>query len=164
VKATFFMGGKWAESHPREAAFLGSRSQFEIGSHSWSHIDLSKATDSQLDEQIDRAQTVIAARTGRTPLLFRLPFGFSGPNTVKRISEHGLWTIQWDVVTGDPDPDFRTKQIMQQVRESLGDGSIIIMHANGKGRHTAEALPTVLDYLKSKGYEIVTVGELMGYL
>ena len=40
-------------------------------------------------------------------------------------------------------------------------GSIILMHANGRGYHTAEALPAVIAGLKAKGFEFVTVYELM---
>ena len=40
-------------------------------------------------------------------------------------------------------------------------GSIIIAHANGRGYHTAEALPRAIAGLKAKGYEFVTVSELL---
>lgn len=40
-------------------------------------------------------------------------------------------------------------------------GSIIIMHANGRGVHTADALPSVISYLRSRGCKLVTVSELL---
>jgi peptidoglycan/xylan/chitin deacetylase (PgdA/CDA1 family) len=41
-------------------------------------------------------------------------------------------------------------------------GSIIIMHVNGRGWHTAEALPEILRRLRAKGYRFVTVSQLLG--
>jgi len=36
------------------------------------------------------------------------------------------------------------------------------MHANGRGWHTAEALPGIIEYLRSQGYTLVTVSQLIG--
>jgi len=35
------------------------------------------------------------------------------------------------------------------------------MHMNGRGRHTAEALPAIIDELRRRGFTLVTVGELI---
>ena len=48
------------------------------------------------------------------------------------------------------------------MRERVQNGSIIIMHANGRGWHTAEALPQMIEYLQSQGYIMVTVSQLLG--
>jgi peptidoglycan/xylan/chitin deacetylase (PgdA/CDA1 family) len=73
-----------------------------------------------------------------------------------------LRAIQWDVVTGDPDPNITAEMILETVKARVSNGSIIIMHVNGRGWHTAEALPEVIDWLRSQGYELVTVSELLG--
>jgi peptidoglycan/xylan/chitin deacetylase (PgdA/CDA1 family) len=69
--------------------------------------------------------------------------------------------VQWSVETGDPDKNITAKAILKTVKAKAKGGSIVIMHANGRGWHSAEALPGVIDYLHSKGYEIVTVSELL---
>lgn len=48
------------------------------------------------------------------------------------------------------------------VRERVQNGSIIVMHANGRGWHTAESLPQMIEYLQSQGYTLVTVSQLLG--
>ena len=73
-----------------------------------------------------------------------------------------MTTIQWDSETGDPDPTFDAAKIQWAVEEVAQNGSIIIMHANGNGIHTAEALPGVIDFLLGEGYTLVTVSQLIG--
>ena len=75
---------------------------------------------------------------------------------------NGLYTIQWDVETGDPDPNIDAARMNRAVRERVQNGSIIIMHANGRGWHTAEALPEMIEYLQNQGYTLVTVSQLIG--
>jgi peptidoglycan/xylan/chitin deacetylase (PgdA/CDA1 family) len=72
----------------------------------------------------------------------------------------GLRAVQWDVVTDDPEQHVSAADIVKIVKEEAVGGSIIIMHANGRGWHTAEALPAMIDYLRAAGYELVTVDEL----
>ena len=69
--------------------------------------------------------------------------------------------IQWDVVTGDPDRNVLAADIVDNVRRGAKNGSIVIMHANGRGWHTAEALPQVIDLLRQRGFELVTVSKLL---
>jgi peptidoglycan/xylan/chitin deacetylase (PgdA/CDA1 family) len=78
------------------------------------------------------------------------------------IAAHGMYTIQWEVVTADPVPDNLADNILRIVQDKTQNGSIIIMHANGRGWHTAEALPGMIDYLRAEGYTLVTVSQLLG--
>jgi peptidoglycan/xylan/chitin deacetylase (PgdA/CDA1 family) len=65
-------------------------------------------------------------------------------------------------VTADPVPDNDAENINRLVRERVQNGSIIVMHANGRGWHTAEALPKMIGYLRDSGYTLVTVSKLIG--
>jgi peptidoglycan/xylan/chitin deacetylase (PgdA/CDA1 family) len=40
-------------------------------------------------------------------------------------------------------------------------GSIVIFHINARGRHTAEALPTILRDLRARGLRFVPLPELL---
>ncbi len=160
--ATFFMGGDWMRTHPQETALLGSYPFFELGNHSWSHPDLRSLSDEALDLEIVQTQDLLYLLTGRQGQLFRLPYGYGDERVLNAIAAHGLYTIQWDVETGDPDPNFSAETIRRAVREGVQNGSIIIMHANGRGWHTAEALPGILEELGSRGFVPVTVTELLG--
>lgn len=159
--ATFFMGGKWARSHPAEASFLAQHEYFEIGNHSWTHKDFAKVTDAEIHEEIELAQVAIWETTGRTPRVFRLPYGTYDQRALTIIGEHGMPAIQWSVVSGDPDRNVTASGIIRVVKQKASPGAIVIMHANGRGWNTAEALPTVIDDLRAAGYELVTVSELL---
>ena len=160
--ATFFVGGDWARTHVSETLLLANTPLFELGNHSWSHPDLVELDRDQIVQEVLQTQEMLYQITGRQPGLFRLPGGtYNGP-VLNAIAAQGLYTIQWDVVTADPVPDNMPDNINRIVQEGVQNGSIIIMHANGRGWHTAEALPQMIAYLRSQGYLLVTVSQLLG--
>lgn len=162
VPATFFMGGDWMRTHVDETLLLASNPKFELGNHSWSHPDLPGLSEEAITKQIVKTQNLLYQLTGRQAKLFRLPAGLYDDLTLSVIAWNGLYTIQWDVETGDPDPTIDAARMNWAVRERVQNGSIIIMHANGRGWHTAEALPEMIEYLQSQGYTLVTVSQLLG--
>ena len=162
VPATFFMGGDWMRTHVDETLLLASNPKFELGNHSWSHPDLPGLSEEIISKEIVKTQNLLYQLTGRQAKLFRLPAGLYDDLTLSVIAWHGLYTIQWDVETGDPDPTIDAERMNWAMRERVQNGSIIIMHANGRGWHTAEALPEMIEYLQSEGYILVTVSQLLG--
>src|SRR5512138_1797717 len=160
--ATFFMGGDWMRTHVDETLFLASNPKFELGNHSWSHPDFPGLSEEAMTKEILKTQNLLYQLTGRQARLFRLPAGLYDDLTLSVVAWHGLYTIQWDVETGDPDPTIDAERMNWAVRERVQNGSIIIMHANGRGWHTAEALPEMIQYLRGKGYTLVTVSQLLG--
>jgi len=162
VPATFFMGGDWMRTHVDETLLLASNPNFELGNHSWSHPDLPGLSAEVISSEIVNTQNLLYKLTGRQSTLFRLPAGKYDDLTLGLIAWHGLKTIQWDVETGDPDPTIDAERMNWAVRERVQNGSIIVMHANGRGWHTAEALPQMIKYLREQGYTLVTVSQLLG--
>ena len=51
--------------------------------------------------------------------------------------------------------------LTQEALRHVRPGSIVLMHANGRGYNTAAAVPTIVQKLKAQGYELVTVSELL---
>jgi peptidoglycan/xylan/chitin deacetylase (PgdA/CDA1 family) len=162
VPATFFMGGDWMRTHPEQTQLLAANPKFELGNHSWSHPDLPDLNETQISAEIVKTQDMLYKLTGRTARLFRLPSGLSNDLTLSVLAWHGLYTIQWDVDSGDPAPDVSAERMNKAVRERIKNGSIILMHANGRGWNTAEALPEMIEMLQSQGYTLVTVSQLLG--
>ena len=162
VPATFFMGGDWMRTHVDETLLLASNPKFELGNHSWSHPDLPGLSEEIITKEIVKTQNMLYQLTGRQAKLFRLPSGLYDDLTLSVIAWNGLYTIQWDVETGDPDPTIDAERMNWAVRERVQNGSIIIMHANGRGWHSAEALPQMIEYLQGQGYTLVTVSQLLG--
>jgi peptidoglycan/xylan/chitin deacetylase (PgdA/CDA1 family) len=159
--ATFFLGGEWIRDHPANARELADNPLFQLGNHSWSHADLTSITSDQIEQEIALAQDELYKLNNRRNTLFRLPYGFFNDQVLKIIGDDGLYTIQWEVVSGDPDPNVSAAAMIDWVLQQVQPGSIIIMHANGRGWHTAEALPTIIQSLHDKGFTPVTIAELL---
>jgi len=160
--ATFFLGGDWMRTHPEETLVLANNPQFELGNHSWSHPDMRALEEVDISREILMTQDILYRLTGRQARLFRLPAGLSNDLVLSVVAWNGLTTIQWDADTADPVFTNDADNINKLVRERVQNGSIVLMHANGRGWHTAEALPGIISYLRSSGYTLVTVSQLIG--
>jgi peptidoglycan-N-acetylglucosamine deacetylase len=159
--ATFFLGGEWIRDHESNARELANNPLFQLGNHSWSHADFSKISAEQMAQEIGLAQDMLSKLTGRQNNLFRLPYGFYNAEALKMLGDDGLYTIQWEIESGDPDPNIDAAAMTPWVLQQAQSGSIIIMHANGRGWHTAEALPGIIKTLRERGYTLVTISELL---
>jgi peptidoglycan-N-acetylglucosamine deacetylase len=182
IKATFFMGGKWMLSHRERSQQLMSDTLFETANHSWEHRNLRDLAGPAMTDEIKNAQlayeqvreelqakqclapgsrTLAAQQAPRRLGYFRFPYGACSPQALDEVAGMGLLPIQWDVSSGDPTASVSSAGIVQNVVESVRPGSIVLFHANGRGWHTEAALPAIIASLKAKGYEFVTVTELL---
>lgn len=161
VSATIFLGGKWAESHPKESRLLSELPHIEIAQHSYIHPHYLALKSSQIVSDMLRAQAAIKKVTGKTPLFIRPPYGESDSRVHILSRSVGLQPILWSIVSGDPDPHVSASSMKHSILKQVKNGSIIIMHINGRGWHTAEALPTIISELKKRKFEFITVGQGM---
>jgi peptidoglycan/xylan/chitin deacetylase (PgdA/CDA1 family) len=172
VPATFFPSGRWLETHRERAAELVGDPLFVVGNHSFDHPDLhnfgaDKVTAEILltEASLVRARAAASARCGR-PIaapamrLFRFPYGSCAANGIADANAIGSVVIQWDVVSGDPD-GTSAGDIVRNVMREVKPGSISVMHANGRGTHTAEALAILVPKLRTMGYTFATVPALL---
>lgn len=160
--ATFFLGGDWMRTHVAETRLLDSQPLFELGNHSWSHPDMRELDEPQMHAEVKLTQDLMYRITGHQTRLFRFPSGWHNDLALSVVAWQGLYTIQWDVVIADPVPDNTADNILKLVQERTQNGSIVVMHANGRGWHTAEALPLIVAYLRGEGYCLVTVSQMVG--
>ena len=162
VPATLFLSGRWVEKNVEKATFLASQPQFEIANHGFYHANMTEKPDDRVKQELVRTQSIIEKLTGKRPRYFRPPYGEVDERVAKLAAEAGLVTIQYDLASGDPDPNLSAKAIVRVVLRDAQGGSIIVFHMNRKGVHTAEILPEVIQGLRQKGFMLVTVGELLG--
>ena len=114
-----------------------------------------------LTESRDAAMRACTGGTVNTAMrLFRFPYGSCSPVAIAAANAAGSVVIQWDVVSGDPDGTLATT-IERNILSAVRPGSIVVMHANGRGTHTAEALRTIVPKLRSEVYRFVTVPDLL---
>jgi peptidoglycan/xylan/chitin deacetylase (PgdA/CDA1 family) len=177
VEATFFAGGKWMMTHPERAEQLLADPLFEIGGHGWRHLDPLRINQQQFGEELSLTEAAYG-RTRRELVigpscpngftlppermkLFRFPYGRCNVQSLTQAADAGFLSIQWDIVTGDPDPNRSARAIAATILEKAHPGAIVVAHANGRGKHTAEALAIVIPKLRAEGYSFVTVSELI---
>lgn len=161
VPATFFMIGQQVGGRAALVRQMLADGHM-VANHSWSHPNMSGGGPAA-SAQLSRASAAIRKATGFTPCLFRPPYGGTGADLVRRTRAQGMTSILWSV-----DPlDWRspgTGSIVSRVVSGTGPGAIILSHDGGGPRgQTLSALPGIVKALKRKGYEFVTVNELLGY-
>lgn len=158
VKATFFLVGELAAQHPYlvKAEIAAGH---EVGNHTFHHVNLTKIPPSYIATEIQACGDVIKKITGKRPELFRPPGGDYNDN-VARVAEAENYTmILW---TDDPGDYAKpgSNVIMSRTLDKLTNGGIILIHDGIQ--QTIDILPELIKYLKSHGYEIVTIDDMMG--
>ena len=154
VKATFFlMGENIAGKEP-----LVQRMQAEghlIGNHGYRHIQMTKEEAEQACADIEQTEKLIQSITGKRPEYLRPPYGDWNEQLECRVN---LTTVLWNV--DSLDWKFQnTDRIVRRVEKDVKDGDIILMHDIFST--SVEAALRIVDDLQKRGYEFVTVEELL---
>jgi peptidoglycan/xylan/chitin deacetylase (PgdA/CDA1 family) len=160
IPVTMFLSGRWIEFHPNEARELAAQPWIELGNHAYRHPKLSDLSAERVAEEIDLTEAALHA-LGRKAVALRPPFGDWDAKVARVAEARGLPLVLWDVVSGDAGGHLRAERIIETVRRQTRPGSIIIFHINGRGPHTAAALPEIVRDLRARGLRFVTVSELL---
>jgi peptidoglycan/xylan/chitin deacetylase (PgdA/CDA1 family) len=160
VPATIFVSGRWVETHPDAMAKMAGHALIEFGNHSYDHPHMSRLPAGQIADEIVRTEAALD-RYGRHSVAFRPPFGDWNDLVMQVVAQHHLPFVTWDVVSGDPSLKTTKSGMVHSVVTRARAGSIIIFHINGRGWKTAEALPTILQGLRTRGFRFVQLSELM---
>lgn len=128
----------------------------EIGSHSWNHPQLSKMKWNKVERQLSKTNKMVSNLTGGYQIrLLRPPYGSISKTMRKKLD---MPMILWSLDTLDW-KTRNTKKIFREVRKEVKDGDIILMHDIYST--TADAVEKVVPWLQNKGYDVLTVSELM---
>jgi peptidoglycan/xylan/chitin deacetylase (PgdA/CDA1 family) len=156
TRAVFFPIGKHAIWHPeilKQVAAAGHT----IGSHTWSHADLSKLTPDQAKEEVEKGVSAVHVALGQPEAsFFRFPALRHSPELLSYLSTRNIGIFSTDIDSFD----FKmrkSEQIIESVMAKLkkhGKG-IVLMHDFQHA--TSLALPELLVQLKTGGYKIVQV-------
>ncbi|MBP1996389.1 polysaccharide deacetylase family sporulation protein PdaB [Paenibacillus eucommiae] len=157
--ATFFLSSPWSKTHPEIVERI-KKDGFEIGSHGHKHSNYSSLSDEEIRKQITTAHGILSDMIGKEPNLIRMPNGDFDKRVLNIANELGYSVIQWDTDS----LDWMNKgvdNIIDRVVTKAHPGDIVLLHASDSCKQTHEALPVIIDQLRAKGYEFVTVSELM---
>ncbi|MEI6278633.1 MAG: polysaccharide deacetylase family protein [Verrucomicrobiae bacterium] len=158
VKATFFVLGENVAANP-EVVQRAAAEGHEIGNHSWNHQAFTKSKGAGLSMQVEQTNAAIESATGRKPVLVRPPYGSTNAAITKRLNgEYGLKVVMWDV-----DPlDWKNRNsdhVTSEILKNTKAGSIVLSHDIHPT--TVAAMPATIDGLLAKGFQFVTVSELI---
>lgn len=162
IPATFFMSGRWMAKHDAEVKQLLAVPFFEIGTHGDVHAHLPMHDREGQEQEIMGPVRLLSAKYGHRATLFRPPYGEYNDQTVEAVKALGLRFILWNLESGDPDPTLGAEAILARIQKRIKPGSVIVMHANGKGNHTREVTETLAgSLLQTKGLTPLTISDLL---
>ncbi|WP_152394819.1 polysaccharide deacetylase family protein [Paenibacillus guangzhouensis] len=163
VKATFFVVGNRAESHPDIVRRMINEGHI-IGNHSYSHANLPKIVDSAFRDEVLRTEDIIKKITGKTMLFIRPPYGNVSEDQIKWIASKHMKIINWNVDSLDW-KGLSADQVKANIMSNISSGAIVLQHgAGGVGEDltgTIEALPSMVAELRAQNIELVTIPELL---
>jgi peptidoglycan/xylan/chitin deacetylase (PgdA/CDA1 family) len=162
VHVTFFLTGEWAEGNPELVRRMAAGGH-EIGNHTYSHPYLTELDEQAASEEILRTEQIIRELAGQTTRpLFRLPYGNGNGEILDLLARHGYISIRWSVDSLDSVGEPKSADYLVQRVTHPGvplEGAIILMHVGN--RTTADALPSILEWFRQQGYQVVTVSEIL---
>jgi peptidoglycan/xylan/chitin deacetylase (PgdA/CDA1 family) len=160
ARATVLAVGQWLEQEPAMAKrILGGG--HELGNHTYRHLTMPQLTEVVDESEITRCADVLRRLTGSVGPWFR-PSGtvHATPAILEAAGRSGYATsLSYDVDPADyADPGAAA--ITTRVLAAVRAGSIVSLHLGHLG--TVQAMPAILDGLRSRGLAAVTMSDLMG--
>lgn len=164
AKATFFVVGSRVELYPdtikRELA-----EGHEVANHTFNHVYFQSNNSAGVQMEIERTEQALEHLTGKKPILFRPPGGFYNEQLVQIARNHGYTVVLWS--WHQDSKDWRSpgvNKIVKNVLDNARNGDIILLHDYVlRSKQTVEALKIILPELQKRGYQMVTVSELINH-
>ena len=153
--ATFFEVARNLPKAPdavRRAVDLGC----EIGSHSYRHANLGKMDQAAQQADQAAADAIFQEVLGTTPTLLRPPYG-SMNKTLKTTCGRSI--VTWSIDTEDWLSKDADKVVASVQNAGNLDGQVILLHSIYGS--TVEATEVLVPWLLERGYQLVTISELI---
>lgn len=159
ARSTFFVVGQQVEKSPNLVRRMMNEGH-EVANHTYSHPRLDGLNEEQIREELTKCNKAVFQATGANTNLFRPP-GMRYDDVVLRAAQDlGYVTIHWNAAAQDFKPQ-PASEISRKILKSVQPGSVILLHVHPD---TLEALPSILESLRSDGYRFVTVSQMLGRL
>jgi peptidoglycan/xylan/chitin deacetylase (PgdA/CDA1 family) len=155
VTASFSMIGENVTYYPEMAREVADAGHL-IVNHTWNHADLARLSASQTRSEIASASDAIHTAVGKTPTMFRAPYGAWSRAALEYCASEKLTPLDWSVDPRDwAMPGVR--EIVSNIMANTRTGSIILEHDGGGNRsETVAALKIVIPRLLDEGYHFTT--------
>ena len=160
VPATFFVVGQQLNDFA-DGLRDELRHGFVVGNHTENHAWMSHYSAAGQAAQLHDAAVKMERLGAPAPILFRPPYGVYDSTTLAILKQLHMLMVMWSVDTGD----WRrpgTGAIISNVLANARSGGIVLMHDGGGDRsQTVAALPAIISGLRKRGYQLVTVPQLV---
>ncbi|MDX6514460.1 MAG: hypothetical protein QOH73_126 [Gaiellaceae bacterium] len=157
--ATFFLVGEQVERYPEVARAVAAAGH-EIALHGYRHTLLLRRTVSELADDLARAAALIEDVTGRSPQVYRPPYGVFSLGGLLHARKH--WRpLLWSAWGRDWTPRATPQSVARLATRDLRRGDVVLLHdadhysADGSWRVTAGALPAILEAVQALGEPFV---------
>jgi peptidoglycan/xylan/chitin deacetylase (PgdA/CDA1 family) len=163
IRTTFFLMGWWAEKNPELVRRIAADGH-ELASHGYEVFDLTQVSDRAVIADLERADAAIKAITGRTTRPLWSASASARDARVNRLAASiGYRPIFWTVESGDWRFDSTAAGVTGRVLGGAQNGAIVVMHLESPrtADTIAPALPAILDGLRARGFDLVTISELV---
>lgn len=159
VPATIFVSGPWARQNPQLVRQFHDAGM-EVESHGWAHVNYSGLSPAGVEANIMRANAVIQEITGVRPTFVRPPNGDFNAASIRAARAVGYTTVTWGTDSLDwMNPGVGA--IIRRVVTRIHPGDIVLMHASDTCKQTDSALPAIIQNLRGRGYQLVTLKALL---
>jgi peptidoglycan-N-acetylglucosamine deacetylase len=163
LRTTFFVMGWWAERNPVILARIAADGH-EVASHGHSVFDLTQASDATVVDDLEAADAVISAVTGRTTRpLWSASAGYRDARVLRLAASLGYRPIYLTVDSLDWREGATGEGVYQRVMSQTGNGAIVVLHFDSPNTTTSTAavLGQMIDDLRARGYVPGTVTQLL---
>ncbi|MDR3225492.1 MAG: polysaccharide deacetylase family protein [Clostridiales Family XIII bacterium] len=158
-RATFCMLGNRIKPQADRVRLVAAQGS-EIVGHSWDHKSLPGLSKKKIKAELKKTNAAIKAVSGVRPTMYRPPYGAINDKVRKVSKKQRLAILTWSFDSSDWKSRDIAK-IFKQIKKNAEDGQIILLHDIHEP--TSESVDRILPWLISKGYQPVTVSELMYY-
>ncbi|HEY8347746.1 MAG TPA: polysaccharide deacetylase family protein [Symbiobacteriaceae bacterium] len=158
MQATFFLPGEAAERAPGLVAAI-AKAGHEIGTQGFADVDMTRMTEQMQIAHLRRSVQAIVEAAGTKPAFFRPPQGRFSAGLLRVAAMEGLRPILWTNVAMAATPDTTAQRLSNQLLRSVYPGAVLMVHQDHPA--TVDALRLLLPRLRARGFESVTLSQLL---
>jgi peptidoglycan-N-acetylglucosamine deacetylase len=155
--ATFFVVGRKAEQYPGLVLAMG-RDGHDVANHTFNHPNLTTLSARSIREELDRTQALLRKVSPASRPYFRPPGGRYNGKVARVAAENGYRMVLWNVFPQDHKRPS-AQEIYDRVMAGAVDNGVVLLHSGIDS--TLEALPRLIRDLKARGFQLVTVSQLL---
>ena len=163
VTASFFLVGERVTRHPALVRRIAEGGH-DLANHSWSHRSLWLARPRRTVDEVGRGHAAIAQATGAEPRFFRPPWGLTNLALFPVLRGLGTPCVFWPVQTEGQRAASAALQV-ERARRRARPGAILDLHdadgVRGAGARLVEALPAMIESLRSDGYALAPLRDVL---